>query len=62
MSRTPPYPLFQGGGRRGGGRRGGGGRGPPREKREEVTQEQLDKEMEEYLSAKKVIFSIVSND
>lgn len=41
------------GGRGGGNRGGGGGRREPREKKEEVTQEQLDKEMDEYLSQKK---------
>ena len=41
-----------GSGARGGGR-GGNGRGG-REKKEEVTQEQLDKEMDEYLNEKKV--------
>lgn len=43
-----------GGGRgRGGGGNGGGGKREPREKKEDVTQEQLDREMDEYLSQKK---------
>jgi len=58
-SRSPRRNYSPRGGRRGGGQRNGGGgrgggRGGQREKKEEVTQEQLDKEMEEYLNQKKV--------
>ena len=59
-SRSPRRGRGGGGGRgRGGGQgRGGGGGGgrdkQPREKKEDVTQEQLDREMDEYLSEKKV--------
>jgi len=57
-SRSPRRNYSPRGGRRGGGQRNGGGgrgggRGGQREKKEEVTQEQLDKEMEEYLNQKK---------
>ena len=59
-SRSPRRGRGGGGGRgRGGGgqgRGGGGGKREPREKKEDVTQEQLDREMDEYLSQKKVRF------
>lgn len=43
------------GGNRGGGDRGGRGGGRGREKKEEITQEQLDAEMDAYLNDRKVI-------
>jgi len=58
-SRSPRRGRGGGGGRgRGGGGQGrggggGGGKREPREKKEDVTQEQLDREMDEYLSQKK---------